>query len=205
VNISLVVVTDGTRLENLRRAVDSAKDLTQETVIVYQGNDTKAYEEIRKMSSFSVMTTPKGNADFDRNYAYGLATGEWVLSLDDDEHIPAETIKFIKRIINSKVDVVWFEFRNLVDGVDIVDILGPDPHPRLWRRRDGLIFWPDKAHTFPQINSPMQYFTKKPIIHDRKFDELFERHQKRVPSMDPQNVELETRFINALKTKLGKK
>jgi hypothetical protein len=205
VTISLVIVTDGAHLSNLKRTIDSVKDIINETVIVYQGLDSAIYAEIQALSSFSVITTPKGNADLDRNFAYGLATQEWILALDDDEWVPPETKQFISQIGFSKVDLVWFEFKNLVDGVDIKEILGPDPHPRLWRRKDGLINWPMQAHTYPQIQTPLQYMTTNPIVHDRQYDELFSRHEKRMAMMDGQNKDLETRFITALKSKLGKK
>jgi hypothetical protein len=205
VTISLVIVTDGAHLSNLKRTIDSVKDIINETVIVYQGLDSATYAELQALSSFSVMTTPKGNADLDRNFAYGMATQEWILALDDDEWVPEETKQFISQIGFSKVDLVWFEFKNLVDGVDIKEILGPDPHPRLWRRKDGLINWPMQAHTYPQIQTPLQYMTTNPIVHDRQYDELFSRHEKRMAMMDGQNKDLETRFITALKSKLGKK
>lgn len=204
-NISLVIVTDGARLENLSRTIKSAKPIISETVILYQGNDNAVFSKIEEMADYAVKTTPKGNADHDRNFAYGLASGDWILALDDDEYLPPETCKFISRIVRSSAEVVWMEFLNLVDGVNVADILGEDPHPRLWRRKEGLIVWPDKAHTFPQINSPLQYFSKTyKIVHDRKFDELYARHLKRMPTMDQQNVDLERRFIDALKRKLGK-
>lgn len=202
--ISLVIVTDGTRLANLRRAIDSVKPVINETVIVYQGNDETVFKELTSLSDYCSQTTPKGNADPDRNFAYGLATQEWILALDDDEWVSPELLEKIPRILMTSADVVWFKFRNLVDGVNIKEILGEDPHPRLWRNKPNVIVWPDKAHTFPQINSPLQYFCSQEIVHDRSYDELFARHQKRVPTMDQQNIQLETNFINALKRKLGK-
>lgn len=202
--ISLVIVTDGARLGNLRRAIDSVKPVINETVIVYQGNDEGVFKEISSMADFCIQTTAKGNADPDRNFAYGLATQEWILALDDDEWVSAELLAKIPRIAMTSGDVIWFKFRNLVDGIDIKEILGEDPHPRMWRNRPNLIIWPDKAHTFPQINSPLQYFCSQEIVHDRVYDDLYKRHQKRVPTMEPQNVQLETNFINALKRKLGK-
>jgi glycosyltransferase involved in cell wall biosynthesis len=205
VTLSLVIVTDGARLDNLARTLESVKDLTQETIIVYQGTDIPIFKKISEMCSYSVMTTPKGNADPDRNYAYGLATGDWILALDDDEYPTDDAKKLISRVMKSEAEVVWFKFLNLVDGVDIESTLGEDPHPRMWRRKANVIVWPDRAHTFPQINTPLQYFTSQKIVHDRKFDELNERHLKRVPSMDPQMIQLEKNFINALKQKLGKK
>lgn len=203
--ISLVIVTDGAHLDNLRRTIGSVRDIINEIVIIYQGKDADIYRQLQGISDFSVMTTPKGNADPDRNFAYGLATGDWVLALDDDEYVEDETKKYIMTVIGSRADVVWFNFKNLVDGVDIKDILGPDPHPRLWKRMDGIINWPSQAHTYPQIASPNQVFTEHPIVHDRKYEELYERHLKRAKMMDNPNVELEKRFIEALKHKLGKK
>lgn len=205
-NISLVVVTDGTRLDSLRRAVDSAKPIVKETVIVYQGYDDAVLAELNKLSDFCVSVSYKGNADPDRNYAYTLVSQDWVLALDDDEYLPAETQEFVARIVNSPVDVVWFNFDNRIDGVDMSDILGPDPHPRLWRKRDGLIAWPDRAHTFPQINSELQYFSSDcKIVHDRKYEDVLSRHESRVTAIDPQMADVERRFITAVKSKLGRK
>lgn len=204
--ISLVVITDGARLDSLQRTIDSAKPIVQEVIIVYQGKDESILEKIKAISTFAVMVKPKGNADPDRNYAYDLATGDWILSLDDDEILPKETAKLITRLVYSKVDVVWFRFQNLVDGVDIADILGPDPHPRLWRRRQGLILWPDRAHTFPQINSENHYISNDfPIIHDRKYEDVIKRHSVRGRVIDPQMQAVEQQFLTALKNKLGKK
>jgi len=205
-NISLVVITDGTRLESLQRTIKSTRGLTEEVVIVYQGRDQQVYDKIQSMATFSIMTTPKGNADPDRNWAYELASGEWILALDDDEHIDDATAAFIARITLSKADVVWFKFKNYIDGVDIQDILGDDPHPRLWRKRQGLILWPSEAHTFPQINSEMQYFTQEAcIMHDREYKDVLARHEGRMKVINQGNRELEERFISSVKSKLGKK
>lgn len=204
-HISLVIVTDGKKLLSLEKTVNSAKQLADEIIIVYQGNDEEALAKCKSLSTFCWQTTPKGNADPDRNFAYSLASGEWILSMDDDEWLPDETIRFINRIVLSKADVIWFKFRNLIDGVDVKEILGDDPHPRLWRKMDNLIAWPTEAHQFPQINSPKQYFTVNPFVHDREFAEILKRHEDRVKVINPQNQELEKRFIEAVKHKLGKK
>lgn len=204
--ISLVVVTDGSHLDNLKRAIDSTVGLVEEVVIVYQGKDREVYSKIESMATFSVMASPKGNADPDRNFAYELAGGDWILALDDDEYIDENARKFIAQITISNADVVWFKFKNYIDGVDMIDILGDDPHPRLWRKRPGLIVWPDRAHTFPQINSPMQYFAQSAwIIHDRKFEDVLSRYEERGRTLDQSNRETEDKFIAVVKSKLGKK
>lgn len=201
--ISLVVVTDGTKIDSLERTIKSARDIVSEVIIVYQGNNDEALAACNRLSDFCWQTTPKGNADPDRNFAYTLATQPWILSMDDDEWLPIETQKFITRIIMSATDVVWFKFRNLINGTDVKEILGDDPHPRLWRRMDGLIQWPTAAHQFPQIASPKQFFTAQCFVHDRKFEDILKRHEARVKVIDPQNQELEKRFIAAVKSKLG--
>lgn len=206
VTISLVVITDGSRLDSLRRAIESAKPVVQEVVVVYQGYDAAVKAEIDTLCDFCVSVSYKGNADPDRNFAYTLVSKDWILALDDDEYLPAETQGFIERIVNSPVDVVWFNFDNRIDGVDMIDILGPDPHPRLWRKRDGLIMWPDRAHTFPQITSELQYVSgDAKIVHDRKYEDVLKRHEARSKNIDPQMAELEKRFINAVQSKLGRK
>ena len=202
--ISLVCVSDCANLTNLKRMVDSARPIISDAVLVAQTKDTKSFREASALFDFSEQVTPKGNADPDRNYAYTLGRGDWILALDDDEWLPEETQQYIMRIVNARVDVVTFDFRNLVDGVDINDILGPDPHPRLWRHMQGLINWPSQAHTFPQIASPRQVFTKNVIVHDRAFADLEARQKSRGSVIDPQMRDLQNRFLNAVKQKLGK-
>lgn len=203
--ISLVVVTDATKIPSLEKCIASVRDIVSEVVIVAQTRDEEALAKCRNLSDFCVKTTPKGNADPDRNYAYSLASQPWVLSMDDDEWLPEDTKRFVSRIILSSSDVVWFKFCNLIDSVDVRDILGDDPHPRLWRNVQGLIKWPTAAHQFPEIASPKQYFTANTFMHDRAYDDIIRRHEERVKVIDPQNQELEKRFIAAVKQKLNKK
>lgn len=201
--ISLVTITDGNNLDSLKRMLDSVKIAT-EIVIIYQGSDTDTYNQMSSLSDFCFKVTYKGNADLDRNFAYTLVTKPWILALDDDEWLPEETVKFISRICLSEADVVWFHFKNLVDSVDIKEILGDDPHPRLWRKMDGLISWPSQAHTHPQINSQKVYFTKKQIIHDRRYEDIVNRHELRKKMLDQLNVQREESFVQALNKVLKK-
>lgn len=204
-NISLVCVSDCRNLPNLERMLVSAHPIIFEAVLVAQTKDKKAFEEASKSFAFSVQTLPKGNADPDRDYAYSLAKGDWILAMDDDEWLPSETIDYIARVVNSKADCFWFDFKNLVDGVDIKDILGPDPHPRLWRKQPGLIQWPPQAHTFPNINTTRQVFTQKVFVHDRTFADLKMRQESRGMAIDPRMRDLQNRFLAAVEAKLGKK
>jgi hypothetical protein len=202
--ISLVCVSDCRNMANLERMVVSARPIISDAVLVAQTKDANTFREASKLFDFSIQTLPKGNADPDRDYAYSLASGDWILSLDDDEYLTDECKDYIGRIVHSKADVVWFDFKNLVDKVDIKDILGPDPHPRLWRKIPGLISWPPQAHTFPQIASPKQVFTRTQIVHDREYKDLEERHKIRGAYIDPQMQEVEQRFLAAVKQRLGK-
>lgn len=204
-DISLVIVTDGAHLDNLSRAINSVSDIVEEKVLVYQGRDKDVYAKIAQMADFSTMLSYKGNADPDRNFAYSLPGKSWILSLDDDEWVPYDTKKEMARLLFSKADVIWFKFENKIDGVDMSEILGDDPHPRLWRKRDMLINWPAQAHTYPQIASSMQYFSLAPIVHDRAFVDVERRHSVRGRNIDPRQQEVEHNFMEAVKKKLGKK
>lgn len=207
VNISLVVVTSGEKIRQLARTLSSVESIVREKLILYQGDDPKVMSQIQELlkpDDHLFTSRYKGNADIDRNYAYQNAGSEWILALDDDEFVPTETLAFIGRIIHSDAEVVWFNFRNLVDNVNIKDILGDDPHPRLWRNRNPqLIDWPAQAHTYPRINTPLQYYSSHQIIHTRTFDEIKARHESRKLAVSPEARQREEQFIEAVKRKLS--
>lgn len=209
-DISLVIVTAGENLKSLSKAIDSTKSLVRERIVLYQASppDKLVLEKIQGLldpTDYLVTSTYKGNADIDRNYAYQNAGSEWILALDDDEWVPEETRRFIGRIVYSDAEVVWFNFRNLIDGVNIKDILGDDPHPRLWRNRQPpLIIWPSQAHTYPEIKTNLQYFTSHTITHDRRWKDVLSRHKSRSQVVGKDQADREVNFIEAVKRKLGK-
>jgi len=177
-----------------------------EKVIVYQGSDKDVLKKLSSLSDFCFQLTNKGNADPDRNFAYGLAMQQWILALDDDEYLPDDTKQFIAQTLNTQADCVWFNFNNTVDDVSIKHILGDDPHPRLWRNAEPpIVNWPSQAHTFPNIGSPKQVFTKNEIVHARSFAEIMARHETRKLSLDPGNAKKEEQFIEEVKKTLDKR
>ena len=67
------------------RAINSVKSIIDEVVIVDQGSSASDSEKLKSLADVYLKTTNKGNADYDRQYCYALATKDYILALDADE------------------------------------------------------------------------------------------------------------------------
>ena len=163
------------------------------------------YMENDKKECFTLYTSIKGFADLDRNIVSRVINNAFILSLDSDEKLSDDLLDNWDKILgylNRGAQVVFFKFKNLVDGVDISDILGDDWHPRLWL--SGHVIWPNEAHKYPELRSEMKVFIKWPILHIRTYDDVIRTHNERINIIDPNAAQMERNFINTLKKKLGK-
>jgi glycosyltransferase involved in cell wall biosynthesis len=204
--------------ELLKRAVESVSGIIDELIIVDQGSTEKLVsDELLKDSKIPIIihkTTNKGNADFDRMFCYGLANKEFVLAMDADEVIPPETIAEIEKLFKYDFDVMWFLFSNIVyfndKSIDIEDMLGSDPHPRLWKKaitvegqRISPVIWGFEAHTMPQMKTEKIVFNDSKFIHKRALSDIVRTHLLRGRGINPQALQLEKQFIKGLLGKFG--
>jgi len=187
--------------ERLTDLLPRVAPLVDEIVVVDQQSTDKTVKILEKHGARVISTTPKGFADPDRDYCYSLATQDWVLAMDADETLNAELTANIREMVKDRtIDCYWFLFENTINGVDISHLLGPYPHPRLWRRLlpDGTpnIRWPSKAHTLPAIASPrVCYVEKGRFIHARTMDEVRRSHEARAKVVDPKALADEKKFL----------
>jgi len=195
------------------RAINSVKSIIDEVVIVDQGSSASDSEKLKSLADVYLKTTNKGNADYDRQYCYALATKDYILALDADEFFDEVELKKINSVFEYDFHVVWFLFKNLVVHgeveFDIKDILGgDDPHPRLWKReiefqgtKTSPVKWPHEAHKFPAMISDKQIFSETFVTHRRELANIVRTHLHRGKNIHPQAQELERNFVKAVLSK----
>jgi len=212
VSLCMVVYDDS---ELVEKVINSAASIVDEIVIVDQGSSEKHSQELRKLATIYSKTTNKGNADYDRQFCYALATKDMILALDADEIISLETIKEVRRIVDMyDFDIMWFLFDNTVffeeKTVNLSKLLGGDPHPRFWKRRiqhEGKevtpLLWPHEAHKFPEIATERQVFLEKKIEHHRDLRAVIKTHLHRGKNISRNGIMTEKEFIRQLLNEFG--
>jgi glycosyltransferase involved in cell wall biosynthesis len=85
-----VVLATYNEEKNLASCLDSIKDLADEIVIVDGTSSDKTVEIAKKYNAVVKITTNKQNFHINKQMAIDLASKDWILQLDCDEHISPE-------------------------------------------------------------------------------------------------------------------
>ncbi|MDD4202710.1 MAG: glycosyltransferase family 2 protein [Candidatus Omnitrophica bacterium] len=102
-NLTVIVITKNEE-KNIRRCLDSIKDISDEIIIVDDNSMDRTVEIAQKEYNAKVISNPLNN-DFanQRNLGIEHATCDWIFQMDADEVVPKETSqKIIKAIHNNK-------------------------------------------------------------------------------------------------------
>jgi glycosyltransferase involved in cell wall biosynthesis len=109
VSISVVVATKNEE-RNIERCLNSIRDLADE-IIVLDSYSTDATEAIcKRYANLSFYQRDWEGYSGTKNYANGLASGDFILSLDADEEVSAEllaTLKHLKVKLNKSTKIVY--------------------------------------------------------------------------------------------------
>ena len=134
--LSVTVITWNEE-ERLRRCLESVT-WADEIVVVDAGSDDKTVEIARGFTDHVVVRPWEGFAP-QKNFAIARATGDWILSLDADEEVPAELAAEIRRVIAAPTaDGFSVARRNIFWGRWVRHgLLYPDRQMRLFRRGRG--------------------------------------------------------------------
>ena len=207
ISLCMVVRNAAPHLERLLPRVGT---IVQEILICDQESTDDTVKVAQKYGARVMPTTCKGYADPDRQYCYNNASCDWILAMDPDEDLDSFLLASIPEMAaEPNVDCYWFMFENRVNGVDISDVTGPDPHPRMWRKLlpDGQpnVQWPAEAHQFPLIRSPRVCYTEKGrFIHSRSLDEIEKSHAARFPQITGEREQqLEMEFMKIVRERCG--
>ena len=208
VSLCMVVYNDSARVENL--VLHMRKHLVDEVVIIDQSSSYEHSEKLKEIADVYFLTRNKGNADYDRNLCYSLASKDYIIAMDGDEFLEEEEIEKLKKLHKDySPELVWFLFNNLITHgdkeINIKDILGDDPHPRFWKRevvvagnKIPCVLWPIEAHQFPKINTNKIVFSQVWFKHSRFLENVIRTHVSRGKNINPQAQEMEKRFIHAV-------
>jgi glycosyltransferase involved in cell wall biosynthesis len=146
--------------KNLAGCLDSIKDLADEIIIV-DGDSTDGTVEIAKKYGARVkITTNKQNFHINKQMAIDMATKDWVLQLDADEHISKEQAQEIGKILENDPKEYngywmprknWFLGRFLMKGGQY-----PDYTLRFYRKGKGRLPQKD-VHEQAVVNGKVGY------------------------------------------------
>ena len=99
VSVVLIAKNEEKRIEDCLRSVDWADE-----IIVVDDHSTDATVEIAKKFTDKVFSRAMDIEGKHRNYAYGLARNDWVLSLDADERVTPELRDEITELLKKGAD-----------------------------------------------------------------------------------------------------
>ncbi|MCH7641626.1 glycosyltransferase family 2 protein [Patescibacteria group bacterium] len=115
--LSVTVITLNEE-KDLKRCLESVRDLADEIVVVDSGSMDKTVEIARKYGA-KIYDREFDNYSNQKNYAIEKAKGDWILSMDADEEIPPKLAKEIKSKVKSqrsKVNAYSMPRRNIILG-----------------------------------------------------------------------------------------
>lgn len=164
-NLSVVIATFNEE-KNIKRCLESIKDLSSEIIIV-DGGSTDNTVFLAKQFTNSIYKV-KNKPMFHANKQYGLekASKEWTLQLDADEVVTKELKSKIQKIItnNSKVSGYFIPRKNNFLGKFMTKGgLYPDYVLRLFKTKKG--HFPQKSvHEQIEVNGETDHLTN-PLLH----------------------------------------
>lgn len=191
--ISLVCIVHNSG-GRLRKLIESHRDIVSEVVVIDQHSTDGTYEEALELADFVVQRRHKGTADPDRNYAFNLASKDYVLYLDDDECLTEETKSMLPMILEAKADAYWFKRDNYVDGIDIKAVAGDDIQCRLFKK--GSVRFPSRIHKYPEPAQDIKaFYLDWAIRHDRGYEQLVKANKAREVVANDQEKGLQDSFL----------
>ncbi len=162
-----VVLATYNEEKNLPACLDSVKDIADEIVIVDGTSKDKTVEIAKKYGARVKITTNKANFHINKQIAIDMATKDWILQLDADEHVSEEQKKEIKEVLDKKNNEFngywmprknWFLGRFLMKGGQY-----PDYTLRLYKKGKGRLPQKD-VHEQAEVEGKAGYL-KEALLH----------------------------------------
>lgn len=166
--------------ENIRKCLESVKDLAWEIVIVDGGSTDKTVEIVKEFGSNIIHTKNLQNFHINKNMAIDAAKGDWILQLDADEIVTEQLKQEINKAIENKnIDGYWIPRKNffltrfLTKGGQY-----PDYTLRLYKKGKGRLPGKD-VHEQAIVEGKVGYL-KNDLLHlrDKNFSVYLQRFNR---------------------------
>lgn len=139
----------------MRRGLDSIRGQDfedYELIVVCDSCDTKAERDVAREYGATVIETDQGRAGMARNAGLDVATGEWILFMDDDDWYLDGAFRRIREELErqTEIDILAFafEWKHMGVGVQSPARVYPAVWNKAWRREFiGEERFPDWIHT----------------------------------------------------------
>ncbi len=165
--ISVVLATFNEE-KNLRRCLESVKDLADEIVIADGTSSDKTRDIAKEFDSKVILTTNKPNYHINKQMAIDKATGDWILQMDADEVVSESLAHEIREKVlsqnNNEDNGYWMPRKNYFLGRFLMK--GgqyPDYTLRLYRRGKGRLPMKD-VHEQAVVEGQVGYL-KHALLH----------------------------------------
>ena len=149
--VSLVVCTYNEE-QHIGDCIRSAHGLADDVLVVDMSSTDKTADIARSLGA-SVNIIPKGSfVDPTRNYAFSLASGEWILMLDADERLTPALATEMRAIANGDLaDVVEPVQKTYMFGVHIRYSGWQDNRRGILFKKGFLTYPEDEVHAHPAL------------------------------------------------------
>lgn len=145
-----VIVNTWNEEENLKRCLESVRELASEIIVVDMYSTDKSVEIAKKFGAKIFLHKHIYIVEPARNFALRQAQGDWVLILDPDEEISPELSKILKHLAANHEGLNYFRLprKNIIFGKWIKHSRWwPDYNIRFFKK--GSVRWSEKIHSVP--------------------------------------------------------
>lgn len=151
---------------NIASCLESVKDLASEIVVVDGTSKDKTVEIAQKYGAKVKVTDNPPIFHINKQKALDMATGDWILQLDADEHVSSALAEEIKKVVDgeSEYNGYWIPRKNYFLGRFLTK--GgqyPDYTIRLYKKGKGRLPQKD-VHEQAEIEGKVGYL-KNPLLH----------------------------------------
>jgi glycosyltransferase involved in cell wall biosynthesis len=137
-----VVLATFNEERNLASCIESLRDIADEIIIVDGSSTDRTVEIARKYKAKVKITTNKPNFHVNKQMAIDMATKDWVLQMDADEHVSDELKKEIRVVLDhgEKFSGYWMPRKNwFINRFLLKGGQYPDYTLRLYKRGKGRL------------------------------------------------------------------
>ncbi len=147
--------------KNIARAINSAKGLVDEVVVVDMHSSDDTVKIAKGLGALVFDYTPTNYVEPARNFAISKATGKWILILDADEELTFALKEKIKKVIKeAEFDYFRIPRKNIIFGKWVKHSRWwPDLNIRLFKK--GSVTWNELIHSVPMTTGKGEDFPEE--------------------------------------------